>query len=136
MPQPFVLTSEECRRLLSTVAVGRVGVTMGALPVVLPVQFALHDGDVVFQTVQGTSFHAASTDAVAAFEADSYASDGSSGWSVLVQGRSQTLTDAADLDQLRPLFTDRWTTPPSHADRIIRIHTSLVRGRRYERNPD
>lgn len=119
--------------LLATVSVGRVGVTMDALPVVLPVHFALLDGDVVFQTVEGTKFHAASFGAVLAFEVDSYAPDGGSGWSVLVQGRSELITDAFELDRVRKLFVDRWATRDG-ADRAVRIRCSLVSGRRFERD--
>jgi uncharacterized protein len=129
----FVLTRLECMRLLGTVAVGRVGLTMEALPAVLPVHFTLLDGDIVFQTVEGTRFHAASSGAVLAFEADDYTRDGASGWSVLVRGRSQLITDASELDLVLQLFADRWT-PQSDANRAVRIHSSLVDGRRFERN--
>ena len=79
--------SEECLALLATVPVGRVGVTMNALPVVLPVNFAVLDGDIVFRTVEGTRFHAAAAGTVVAFEVDSYDPDGASGWSVVGSGR-------------------------------------------------
>jgi nitroimidazol reductase NimA-like FMN-containing flavoprotein (pyridoxamine 5'-phosphate oxidase superfamily) len=79
-------------RLLASVSVGRVGLSIKALPAVLPVNFALLDGEVVFRTVEGTKFHAAAAGRVLAFEADGYETDGLSGWSVLVQGVSRVVT--------------------------------------------
>jgi nitroimidazol reductase NimA-like FMN-containing flavoprotein (pyridoxamine 5'-phosphate oxidase superfamily) len=45
-----VLSEEECRALLAQCEVGRVAITSGALPSILPVNFALLDGDIVFMT--------------------------------------------------------------------------------------
>jgi nitroimidazol reductase NimA-like FMN-containing flavoprotein (pyridoxamine 5'-phosphate oxidase superfamily) len=129
----FTLTRDECMYLLRTVPVGRVALTMDALPVVLPVHFSLLDDDVVFQTVEGTRFHAASSGAVLAFEADGYASDGASGWSVLIQGRSQLITDGSELDQIHWTFVNRWASE-GNAERAVRIRSCLVSGRRFERH--
>ena len=83
MAQPRLseLTRDECMSLLATAVVGRVGLSVDALPVVLPVNFAVSDQDIVFRTVEGTKFHAAAAGAVVAFEADAYEPSGRSGWS-------------------------------------------------------
>ena len=47
------LTSEECLEHLEEVPVGRVALSVHALPVILPVNFVLDDGDVVFMTSSG-----------------------------------------------------------------------------------
>ena len=121
--------------LLRSVPVGRVALTMDALPVVLPVHFNLLGDEVVFQTVEGTKFHAASSGAVLAFEADGYTLDGASGWSVLVQGRSQVITDTSELDLVQRMFVDRWASE-GNADRAVRIHSSVVSGRRFQLHRD
>jgi nitroimidazol reductase NimA-like FMN-containing flavoprotein (pyridoxamine 5'-phosphate oxidase superfamily) len=72
--------------LLVTAPVGRIAVTIGALPAILPVNFALVGAHIVIRTVPGTKLDAAIRRAIVAFEVDSYAADGSSGWSVLIQG--------------------------------------------------
>jgi uncharacterized protein len=128
------LPREECLRLLASVPVGRVGLSLQALPVVLPVNFALLDGEVVFRTVAGTKFHAAVGGTVLAFEVDGYESDGRSGWSVLVQGVSQVVTDPTELQRARQLTVDPWAVDGA-ADRIVRITVSVVSGRRFERSP-
>src|SRR5664280_868493 len=67
-----VLSRAECLELLSHAAIGRVGVSIDALPVILPVHFALFGDSVLFRTVPGTKFDAAAVGAVLAFQADSY----------------------------------------------------------------
>lgn len=134
VPSLVALSEDECVRLLGSVPLGRVAVTVGALPVVLPVNFSLLDGDVVFRTVAGTKFHAASAGAVVAFEVDSYDPDGSSGWSVLVQGVARVVTDPDLLDRVRQLPIDPWAIDGA-ADRVVRITTSRISGRRFARSP-
>jgi nitroimidazol reductase NimA-like FMN-containing flavoprotein (pyridoxamine 5'-phosphate oxidase superfamily) len=128
-----VLSTEECMHLLASVPVGRVGLSIGALPVVLPVNFSLVDGDVVFRTAEGTKFHAAANGVVLAFEADGYAPDGMSGWSVLVQGVTRVVTETMELQQIRDSDLEPWAMDGA-ADRIVRISSTRVTGRRFERS--
>ncbi len=129
-----VLSKDECLRLLSSVPVGRVGLSMAALPVVLPVSFAVLDGEVVFRTVDGSKFHAAANGAVVAFEVDGYGQDGTTGWSVMVQGVSTVVTEPAELLRVQDLNVGPWAMDGS-ADRVIRITASNMSGRGFERAP-
>jgi len=133
-PKLEELSRSECLRLLASVSVGRVGLSINALPAVLPVNFALLDGEVVFRTVEGTKFHAAAAGRVLAFEADGYETDGLSGWSVLVQGVSRVVTEPTELDRARQLTVEPWGVGGA-ADRIVRITSTLVSGRRFQRTP-
>jgi nitroimidazol reductase NimA-like FMN-containing flavoprotein (pyridoxamine 5'-phosphate oxidase superfamily) len=123
----------ECLKLLASVPVGRIGVSIAALPVILPINFALVGTNIVIRTVPGTKLDAATRRAVVAFEVDSYAPDGTWGWSVLVQGVCSEVTDAAEraalaASQLRP-----WAFQDGVAERVVRIETSFVNGRRFRR---
>src|SRR6187200_2130512 len=62
------LSEEECYYLLATSSIGRVGISVRALPEVLPVNYAVLDGDVIIRTGAGTKLDAALTNAVVAFE--------------------------------------------------------------------
>lgn len=126
------LTSDECWSLLRTVKLGRVGLSIQALPVVLPVNFAVVDGDIVFRTVKGTKFHAAAAGAVLAFEADQYEPSGSSGWSVLAQGTSSVVTDATEIARLSDHVIEPWAID-GIADRIVRLRVVTLSGRRFVR---
>jgi nitroimidazol reductase NimA-like FMN-containing flavoprotein (pyridoxamine 5'-phosphate oxidase superfamily) len=123
-----VLSRRECLRLLQTAPLGRVAVTMSALPAVFPVNFALLDGDVVFETGSGTKLAAALRNAVVAFEVDHIEPISHTGWSVLVTGTACELFDPVDLARARRLPLTAWA--PGEHSHFVRISSDLVSGRR------
>jgi nitroimidazol reductase NimA-like FMN-containing flavoprotein (pyridoxamine 5'-phosphate oxidase superfamily) len=128
-PGIWKLSPTRCLDLLGTVSVGRVGVTIDALPAVLPVNFVVSDGSVVFRTVPGTKLDAATSGAVVAFEADAYGtSEDPRGWSVLIRGVARELTDPAELAVARALPLESWAFD-GQADRFVRVEPTLVTGR-------
>ena len=120
--------------LLGRERVGRLGLSMRALPVVLPVNFAVVDGEVVFRTAEGTKLHAAAAGAIVAFEVVGYETSGGSGWSVLVQP-ARVVDDPDALDRLSALCIDAWAADAA-ADRFVAIATEVISGRRFARRPD
>ena len=123
-----VLGHDECLRLLRSAPVGRIGVSSQALPVVLPVNFAVDDGRVVIRTNPGTKLDAAVRNAVVAFEVDHYETLGHEGWSVLVVGRASEVTDPDDLERVKRLPLRAWAV--GSADRFVAITMDIVSGRR------
>jgi nitroimidazol reductase NimA-like FMN-containing flavoprotein (pyridoxamine 5'-phosphate oxidase superfamily) len=123
-----ILTEEECRALLAEGGIGRIGLTVGALPVILPVNFTYVDGDVVFRSGGGTKLQASREGTVVAFEIDAYDAAGRSGWSVLVVGRAREVEDAAELAALRQYSL----APRADADRAhyVRLSPEMLTGRR------
>ena len=85
------LDREECLRLLSRARLGRVALSVGALPAILPVRFVLHRGEIVFRAHPGTVLDEGTRGAVVAFEADGDAEDDAM-WSVVVTGLARHLT--------------------------------------------
>jgi len=126
-----VLSREHCLSLLATVSVGRLGVTIRALPAVLPVNFALLGEEIVIRTVPGTKLDAAAAAVVVAFEADSYDPLGTWGWSVLAQGAAHEITDPTALAEAAALPLRAWAFPGATASRFLRIETALLTGRRF-----
>jgi uncharacterized protein len=128
-----VLERDVCLQLLAEATIGRVGVSQGALPVVLPVNFVLTDAGVVFRTRRGTKLDAAVDGAVVAFEADAFDPLFHSGWSVVVTGVA-AVHDVAELPE-RAALAPRWAAP-GHLDdeRYVLIPTDIVSGRRVGRD--
>ena len=122
-----VLGRDECLRLLATATLGRVGVTTGALPSVLPVNFRLDRDRILFRTGVGTKLDAATDNAVVAFEVDEIDASAFSGWSVVVTGVARELTDVGVAEAQR-LALARWAPGDDH--RIVAISTDIVSGRR------
>ncbi len=123
-----LLDEAECRRLLAQGGIGRVGMTSGVLPVILPVNFALIDGDIVFRTGEGSKLHATRGGAVIAFEVDAYDVPAERGWSVLAVGRAREVSDDDDLEQLRLLHLAPWAN--GERTHFVRLRPELITGRR------
>ena len=123
-----VLGRDECLRLLSTASLGRIGITSGALPVILPVNFRVVGDRIVFKTGQGTKLDAATRGTVVAFEVDSMDPLEHTGWSVMVTGVAEQVTDADELALLERAHVARWA--PLGGESVVAVSTELVSGRR------
>jgi nitroimidazol reductase NimA-like FMN-containing flavoprotein (pyridoxamine 5'-phosphate oxidase superfamily) len=123
-----VLDRQECLRLLATASLGRIGISSGALPVVLPVNFRLVGDRIVFRTASGTKLDAATRGAVVAFEVDAMDPVEHTGWSVMITGVAQQVREPADIEAVSPERVARWA--PLGEDCIVAISTDLVSGRR------
>ena len=126
------LSEIECRQLLGTHTIGRVGVTSGGLPQILPVCYLYDDGVIVFRTGAGTKLRAAANGDVLAFEVDHFDPASGQGWSVLVLGRASILTTEHEHDGLPTLDGPTISGERNH---YVRLHCELVTGRVIETAP-
>jgi nitroimidazol reductase NimA-like FMN-containing flavoprotein (pyridoxamine 5'-phosphate oxidase superfamily) len=122
-----ILDSAECLRLLQGQPVGRIALTSEALPIVLPVNFMVHDDAILFRSGRGTKLEAATRNAVVAFEVDSYDPFGHTGWSVMVTGVARQLPEPARATL--PHLPAHWA-PITEDDRLVSISIDLISGRR------
>lgn len=123
-----VLEREECLRLLASATLGRIAVTSGALPAVLPVDFWLDRDRILLLTGEGSRLDAATRNAVVAFEVDDFDLMRHSGWSVVVTGVAREVTDPGELAALRDAPLTRWA--PRGKGRLVAIATDMIAGRR------
>lgn len=123
-----VLTPDECLHLLRTHSLGRVGVRIADTPLVLPVNYALLDDEVVFRSDPGTKLSAAVLGMLVAFEIDDADPATRSGWSVIVIGHAEEVRDRDTLARVAALDLDPWA--PEGRDFVIRVRTRSVSGRR------
>src|SRR4051812_41199441 len=102
------LDQNECLRLLEHHHFGRLAFPdqVGELPMIIPVNYVFNEG-VVVRTSEGSKLRAAADNAGAAFEIDGVDERDRTGWSVVVRGRVEEVTDAAALAELSavPLVT-------------------------------
>jgi uncharacterized protein len=80
------LSRQECLQALDGQTLGRLAVSQGALPLILPVNYALEGANIVFRTRAGSLLDRACRNTIVAFEIDQYDAAAESGWSVLVIG--------------------------------------------------
>lgn len=112
-----------CWTRLGDHGVGRVALTLEDGPVVLPVNYQVLDGEVMFRTGDDSPL-AAAADTEIAFEADHFDDAFSRGWSVLIVG---TVRPVADGDASRQLREAAFSTPWAGKERE---HVMLLRARR------
>ena len=129
------LSREECLRLLAGHSVGRLAVIMsesaGAhIPVIRPVNYVFDERSksVVFRTARGSKFHALLRSAHAAFEVDGVDEGLRTGWSVIISGVTEEITQPFDVRRLESLGLETWA--PGPRPHWVRIRAGTVSGRR------
>jgi uncharacterized protein len=80
------MTRAECLEHLSRAQVGRLGVSIGALPVIRPIDYSLVDDAVLLRLPDQRALVQASNGRVVAFEVDGFDPSSGAYWYVLVQG--------------------------------------------------
>jgi hypothetical protein len=126
-----LLTEGQCLQLLTTGEVGRIALSIGAMPAIFPVNYRLIDGAILFRTSPGSKLSAATAGAVVAFEVDDFDTGRRTGWSVLVVGRAEVVHDLG----ITYKVLDAELLPMADGSRtaIVRIEPSFVSGRRIVR---
>lgn len=125
------LTIDECLELLSISSLGRLGVIVDDHPEVFPINHVIDpvDGCVVFPTNASTKLRAALNGPVA-YEVDGIACDDRSGWSVMVVGDVEEVTEYHDRARAAALRVVLWAVGPSTV--WLRLVPRRITGRRIE----
>jgi uncharacterized protein len=124
------ISRQECDKLLASTPLGRIGVVVDGRPEVFPVNhvFDRSSCTVTFPTNDRTKLHAALSWPWVAYEVDGVEPDDTGGWSVMVVGRAEEITDEADIARLARQRRVLWR--PGEVSRWVRIVPSKVTGRR------
>jgi uncharacterized protein len=124
-----VLDRATCIELLARHRfVGRLGFVVEGRPIILPVNYLFDDDAVVFCTASGTKLDAVVGGAEVAFEVDDSVPLRHSGWSVLVRGRAEVVTDPAEVARLRHGPLRPWVK--GARAQWVRISLEEISGRR------
>jgi nitroimidazol reductase NimA-like FMN-containing flavoprotein (pyridoxamine 5'-phosphate oxidase superfamily) len=122
------LSKEACEELLGTAVIGRLGVIIDGKPQVFPISHLYDRGSVIFPTNDRAKMHAALAWPWVGFEVDGIDADGLHGWSVMVQGRAEEITDADVIERAAARRTILWRDGESV--HWIRIVATEMTGRR------
>jgi nitroimidazol reductase NimA-like FMN-containing flavoprotein (pyridoxamine 5'-phosphate oxidase superfamily) len=131
---PERLDEAECLRLISPGGVGRLAYSGRFGPTVLPVNYKLHEGTIVFRTahdsptdedlrtgIQGAEFKVA-------FEIDDINPASRAGWSVLIQGSVHHVESDAERASVLGAGVEPWAG--GARELFLRIVPTRVTGRR------
>ena len=124
----------ECWERLRSAPMGRIGITIGALPVILPIFYGVVGKSVVFRSSPGSKLAAATAEAVVAIEADEFSPETERGWSVVVQGIAREVTEADDLVRLRSLSL-RAVSQTDDGERYVSVAAATITGRLLQHRP-
>ena len=127
------LDRDESLRLNSPGGIGRIAYTSRFGPTVLPVNYTLYEGAIVFRTAENgpldqdlrTGIEGA--DYEVAFEIDDIDMSGEMGWSVLIQGPAHHVT-GPERNAVFAACAEPWA--PGDRELLVRISPSHVTGRR------
>lgn len=122
-----VLSEDESWDLLASMTLGRLVTVVAGQPEIFPVNFVVQRPTVLFRTAEGTKLLSAVMDDRVAFEADDHNLE--EGWSVVVKGRAEVMSNSADLDKANRAQLLTWT--PTIKQRYVRIAAAEITGRRF-----
>jgi uncharacterized protein len=123
-----ILEADECWPLLEARHLGRLAFVDQDGPMVLPINYVVVDGVVVFRTTAGGKLDAAVRGDRLAFEIDGFDALEQTGWSVVVRGAAEVVTDGAELGLLQGMPLVSWA--PGLKPIYIRLEAAVVTGRR------
>ena len=122
------LGRQECLDRLGTAGIAHVIMSVDCIPVAFPVNVSVVDGDVVFATGPGAKLDAARRGDVVTVEADDVDRIYHTGWSVLVTGVAEVISDLSAVRGAPRLLTQAWM--PVRQPQLVRVPSTLVSGRR------
>lgn len=132
VPEVITLSEERCVALLRSCVVGRVGLLTRTEMQIIPVNYSVVEDAVVMRVdphgVLGT--HAPGQEV--AFEIDEVDHDRWRGWSVLVHGTGELVSDPEELDYIRVVWPPRpWAAGERSA--YLRVAWTSLSGRQLGR---
>ena len=126
------IAPDECRRMLAAAAggVGRIALS-GHPAMIRPVNYAFDDEtqSVVFRSALGSRLREGLGSGTAAFEIDGTDPVERAGWSVIMVGEAEEVTDPAEIDRLEDFELEPWDRPGLKTH-WVRIRATSVSGRR------
>ncbi len=132
------LDEAECLKLIAPGGIGRL-VFAGRFDLtVLPVNYVLHDGSILFRTTQHGATDEDLRTGIAhaeyrvAFEVDDFDQAAREGWSVLLQGPAHHLDSESERAEAQAAGVVPW--PDGAREHFIRITPARITGRRIRRS--
>jgi nitroimidazol reductase NimA-like FMN-containing flavoprotein (pyridoxamine 5'-phosphate oxidase superfamily) len=128
------LDEAECLRLIASGGIGRIGFSGRYGPTVLPVNYQLYEGTIVFRTAQDSATDEdlrtgiANAEYKVAFEIDDFDSAARTGWSVLIQGSAHHVDSEDERASVAGAGVDPW--PGGDRELFLRITPMRITGRR------
>lgn len=112
---------------LDSAAVGRLATALGEQPDIFPVNYVVDGMSVVFRTAEGTKLAEMVLNQSVAFEADGW--DERGGWSVVLKGKAERVTDPDELARVEKLPLRPWVNTVK--TNYVRVAPKQISGRYF-----
>jgi nitroimidazol reductase NimA-like FMN-containing flavoprotein (pyridoxamine 5'-phosphate oxidase superfamily) len=130
------LDEAECLRLIAPGGIGRIAYASRWGQAVLPVNYRLHEGAIVFRTALHSALDEdlqtgiGDAEYKVAFEIDELDMAGRQGWSVLIQGPAHRVESEDERASATKAGVSNWA--PGNRELFVRIVPSRITGRRIK----
>jgi nitroimidazol reductase NimA-like FMN-containing flavoprotein (pyridoxamine 5'-phosphate oxidase superfamily) len=121
-------------QLLASHEVGRVVYTDGGLPAVTPVNFVYDEDHVFIRTTPVSQLVRKVPKTIVAFEVDEVDRKARSGWSVVITGPCEIVTDPERLAHVATLGVEPWAAGDRNV--VLQISAAIVTGYRIARGDE
>jgi hypothetical protein len=126
---PVELSLAECLDLLHDGEVGRVGLCTPTGPRIVPVNYAMHDRDILVRTAAHSQLATYALNSDVAFEIDHLDRQRHRGWSVVATGHALPVSDPEEVLDIRRRWEPRpWADGPRTL--FLKISLRDITGRR------
>jgi hypothetical protein len=123
------MTQDQCWAMIRSAHLGRVAFASDDSIEMMPIDFVVDHGSVVFRTDSPSTAAAAAAGRAVAFESDGYLSETSEAWSVVLKGR---LAEILRLDDVLATFgLPLYPSQPGQKAHFMRLAPLEITGRRF-----
>lgn len=130
----YELPTDVCLALLEEHRVGRLAINDSRGPLVVPINYRLDRGMIVFRSDIGSKLAAAEWGKSGSLQIDHVDEINRVGWSVLVRGRLREVVGASELEEVAAIADDPFSTGDGKAHHVV-LQPSMMTGR-VSRLPD
>ena len=124
------LTDAQCWDLLDATRFGRLATCVAGDPDIFPVNFLVHDGQIVMKTAPGTKLAEVAINKAVAIEADQVTGD--EAWSIIAKGVARVVETLSESYQLDDEHLQTWL--PEDKPNYVVVDVQSMSGRRFYRD--
>lgn len=117
-----------CWNYLAKTEVGRLATSLEGRPEIFPLNYVVDGESLVFRSAEGSKLMEVTVNEHVAFEIDGW--NDNDGWSVIVHGHAEVISDEAELRRAERLPLLPWV--PTVKTNFVRVVADQVTGRRFQ----
>ena len=128
-----VLDDRQCWRILAAHKVGRLVTVIDSEPEIFPINYYVDGESVIFRSAEGSKMDLLALNKNVVFEVDGWTDEG--GWSVMVKGIAERITDEDELARARKAPLLPWI--PTVKTIFVRVTPTIgISGRHFVFGPE